>query len=72
MSDTAKKLMLTQMAKTLGLNRYNITEDETGIYLKQQSVNGNADISIKKSSVGEYFTCYCEHEGQHSRGYVTV
>lgn len=56
MSDTAKKLMLTQMAKTLRLNRYNITEDETGIYLKQQSVNGNADISIKKSSVGEYFT----------------
>lgn len=33
MSDTAKKLMMTQMAKTLGLNRYNITEDETGIYL---------------------------------------
>ena len=31
MSDTAKKLMMTQMAKTLGLNRYNITEDETGI-----------------------------------------
>ena len=24
MSDTAKKLMMTQMAKTLGLNRYNI------------------------------------------------
>ena len=56
MSDTAKKLMMTQMAKTLGLNRYNITEDGTGIYLTQQSVNGNADISIKKSSAGEYFT----------------
>lgn len=56
MSDTAKKLMMTQMAKTLGLNRYNITEDETGIYLTQESVNGNADISIKKSSAGEYFT----------------
>ena len=48
MSDTAKKLMMTQMAKTLGLNRYNITEDETGIYLTQQSVNGSADISIKE------------------------
>ena len=47
--------MMTQMAKTLGLNRYNITEDETGIYLTQQSVNGSADISIKKSSTGEYF-----------------
>ena len=55
MSDTAKKLMMTQMAKALGLNRYNITEDETGIYLTQQSVNGSADISIKKSSTGEYF-----------------
>ena len=55
MSDTAKKLMMTQMAKTLGLNRYNITEDETGIYLTQQSVNGSADISIKKSSTGEFF-----------------
>ena len=55
MSDTAKKLMMTQMAKTLGLNRYNIMEDETGIYLTQQSVNGSADISIKKSSTGEYF-----------------
>ena len=55
MSDTAKKLMMTQMAKTLGLNRYNITEDEAGIYLTQQSVNGSADISIKKSSTGEYF-----------------
>ena len=55
MSYTAKKLMMTQMAKTLGLNRYNITEDETGIYLTQQSVNGSADISIKKSSTGEYF-----------------
>ena len=43
MSDTAKKLMMTQMAKALGLNRYNITEDETGIYL------------TKKSSTGEYF-----------------
>ena len=31
MSDTAKKLMMTQMAKALGLNRYNITEDETGV-----------------------------------------
>lgn len=49
MSDTAKKLMMTQMAKTLGLNRYNITEDETGIYLTQQSVNGSADISIKRA-----------------------
>ena len=29
--------------------------DETGIYLTQQSVNGSADISIKKSSTGEYF-----------------
>ena len=51
MSDTAKKLMMTQMAKTLGLNRYNITEDETGIYLTQQSVNGSADISIKKQMI---------------------
>ena len=50
MSDTAKKLMMTQMAKTLGLNRYNITEDDT-----QQSVNGSADISIKNSSTGEFF-----------------
>lgn len=55
MSDTAKKLMMTQMAKTIGLNRYNITEDETGIYLTQNSVNGNVDISIKKTDSGEYF-----------------
>ena len=55
MSDTAKKLMMTQMAKTIGLNRYNITEDETGIYLTQNSVNGNVDISIKKTDAGEYF-----------------
>ncbi len=55
MSDTAKKLMMTQMAKTIGLNRYNITEDENGIYLTQNSVNGNVDISIKKADAGEYF-----------------
>ena len=54
MSDTAKKLMMTQMAKTIGLNRYNITENETGIYLTQNSVNGNVDISIKKTDAGEY------------------
>lgn len=53
-SDTAKKLLITQMAKTIGLNRYNITEDDTGIYLTQNSVNGNADISIKKTDAGEY------------------
>lgn len=56
MSDMAEKLMITQMAKTLGLSRYSITEDESGIYLTQQSVNGNADISIKKSDTGKYFT----------------
>ncbi len=55
MSDTVKKLMMTQMAKTIGLNRYNITEDENGIYLTQNSVNGNVDISIKKADAGEYF-----------------
>ena len=31
------------------------SEKESGIYLTQQSVNGSADISIKKSSTGEYF-----------------
>ena len=40
MSDTAKKLMMTQMAKALGLNRYNITEDETGIYLTSNQLMG--------------------------------
>ena len=50
MSDTAKKLMMTQMA-----NPNHLKKNSTGIYLTQQSVNGSADISIKKSSTGEYF-----------------
>lgn len=49
-----QKLLLVEMAEKLGINRYNITEDDKGMHLSQNSVNGAVQIDIVNTDYGDY------------------
>lgn len=49
-----QKLLLVEMAEKLGINRYNITEDDKGMHLSQNSVNGAVQIDIVNTDSGDY------------------
>ncbi len=54
MTAATQKLLLVEMAEKLGINRYNITEDDKGMNLSQNSVNGAVQIDIVNTDSGNY------------------
>lgn len=51
---SADKMMLVAIADKLGISRYEIQEDDEGIFLSQNSVNGSVDIYVRETEQGDY------------------